>query len=146
VKGHAINRTKLPVSLRSISSKEAASPVPVIVVGPGRDKRQFLPYPGTQGGIAAKFHSVFLWSEISTASPGLVANSPVMHVEGLRISARGSHLRQGSAACRRVAVFHPTIEILGGKTAYVGSEVGLGSTSLQNWTNSLVPNRLGSYL
>ena len=70
----------------------------------------------------------------------------IADIEGLGESGSGAHVSERGAARGRVAVFDPVIEVLGGQAAHVGGEIRLAPISLQNRTNSLVPNWLGSYL
>src|SRR6266567_1471039 len=76
-------------------------------------------------GEAAILGGVLFRSEIPTAAPGLIADSPIAHREGLAVATRRAGISQGRRARGRIAVLDPFVEVPRRKTAHVRGDVGL---------------------
>src|SRR5579863_22912 len=143
MKRQPVNRLQLMRTFPQNFFQKAASPIPIVVVGAGGDKRKFRSEVRNPGGKAAELGGIFLWSEISSASPGLVAHAPIANSERLGISCTGPHVCQRRTAGGRVAVFHPASEALGGQAAQIRRQIRLAPDEFAKMDKFIRPELIG---
>ena len=75
----------------------------------------------------AVFGGVFTAGHVAAAAPRLVADAPVLDVEGLPVAVGRALVGEGERSGRSVAVGHPVVELARGARADVGRDVGFGA-------------------
>ena len=123
--------------------QKPARPIPVVIAGTRSDEGQFLSILGNPCRISAKLHGIFLRRKISAATPRLVPDAPIAHSEGLGVSCRGAHIRQGRTTRGRIAIFHPAIKFGRRKTANIGRKIRLASNQLAELDELVGPKLIG---
>src|SRR5208283_1036641 len=80
--------------------------------------------------ISPEFHGVFLWRELTTASPRFVPHSPVLHIERLHKAGCRASIGQSCASGRRIAILHPLLESRSRQAPHVRGKIGFGADEL----------------
>src|SRR5947209_5268879 len=127
VQCEAINGPQQPFVFAHDFFQETACPGPVRRIGAGGDEVKFLSVLRHPSGVAAELGRVLLGSEVPSATPGLVAHTPILHIEGIFETCGSALVGQSGASCGRVAVFHPAVELFRRKASDVGREIRLGA-------------------
>src|SRR5262249_3109995 len=102
--------------------EEAGGPSDVAVGGMSAWAGCYQERLGVHGKLRDPFaieRRVLLWTHGATASPGLVAYSPIANVEWLFVAVGGAFVGQTQCSSRRIAVGNPIVKFLRSARAYV---------------------------